>query len=246
MNGFRFAVAASALVVAVSLVARVDGTPQSQSVEIQLQLGEMLFGEGKYQESLEAYRNAVNVGAAGPDATGPRRRHQVGASRRGVRKRPGRGRKADPGKSPRLGIARALRRRAVGFGPVRAGRGEVPRSAGGHPRAGPRLPRHGTLARRAQPARAGDGPGAGRPASRPPRPRDSSHRRRDLRALPQVRGSRRCVLQLRQPAAEQRHQLQGQLVAQPDPVPALVRATGAVRGGSRLRTRDCSRSRSSW
>ena len=65
MNGFRFAVAATAVVVAVSLVARVEGTPQSQSVEIQLQLGEMFFGEGKYQESLEAYRNAVD--SAPPD-----------------------------------------------------------------------------------------------------------------------------------------------------------------------------------
>jgi len=65
MNGFRFAAAASALLIGVSLVARADGAAQSQSVEIQLQLGEMLFGEGRYQESLEAYRNAVKM--APPD-----------------------------------------------------------------------------------------------------------------------------------------------------------------------------------
>ena len=61
MNFFRFAATAAALVVAVSLVTHADETPQSQSVEIQLQLGDVLFSEGKYQESLEAYRNAVKV-----------------------------------------------------------------------------------------------------------------------------------------------------------------------------------------
>ena len=64
MNGFRFAVAASAFVVAVSLVIHAEEI-QSQSVEIQLQLGQMFFGEGRYQESLEAYKNAVKV--ASPD-----------------------------------------------------------------------------------------------------------------------------------------------------------------------------------
>src|SRR4029453_16785098 len=64
MNRFGFAVAASALVVAVSFVIHAEGTG-SQSVEIQLQLGRMFFGEGRYQESLEAYRNAVKV--ASPD-----------------------------------------------------------------------------------------------------------------------------------------------------------------------------------
>jgi tetratricopeptide (TPR) repeat protein len=64
MNRFRFAVAALALVVAVSLVIHAEETG-SQSVEIQLQLGDMFFGEGRYQESLEAYKNAVKV--APPD-----------------------------------------------------------------------------------------------------------------------------------------------------------------------------------
>jgi Flp pilus assembly protein TadD/predicted aspartyl protease len=65
MNGFRSTAFVSAFVVAVSLITHAAGLPQSQSVEIQLQLGEMLFGEGRYQESLEAYRNAVKV--APPD-----------------------------------------------------------------------------------------------------------------------------------------------------------------------------------
>lgn len=60
MNRLGFAVAASALVVAVSLVIHAEGTG-SQSVEIQLQLGNLFFGEGRYQESLEAYKNALRV-----------------------------------------------------------------------------------------------------------------------------------------------------------------------------------------
>src|SRR5207247_6835083 len=64
MNRLRFAVVASALIVSVSLVIHAEGTG-SQSVEIQLQLGNMFFGEGRYQESLEAYKNAVKV--APPD-----------------------------------------------------------------------------------------------------------------------------------------------------------------------------------
>ena len=70
MNGFRFAALASAFVIAVSLVTHAEGKLQSQTVEIQLQIGEMLFGEGRYQESLEAYRNAVKV--ASPTGCGRR------------------------------------------------------------------------------------------------------------------------------------------------------------------------------
>jgi tetratricopeptide (TPR) repeat protein len=65
MSRLRFALAASTLVVAISLVTHADGTPQSEAVEIQLQLGDVLFGEGRYRESLEAFQNAVKV--APPD-----------------------------------------------------------------------------------------------------------------------------------------------------------------------------------
>jgi hypothetical protein len=84
MNRFRFAVAASALVVAISLVIHAEGTG-SQSVEIQLQLGTMFFGEGRYQESLEAYKNAVKV--AQPIRCGRPRRVDPRRSRRGIRAR---------------------------------------------------------------------------------------------------------------------------------------------------------------
>ncbi len=61
MNRLRFGVAASALVAAVLALHAQEG---SQSVEIQLQMGNMLFAEGRYQESLEAYQNAVTVAPA--------------------------------------------------------------------------------------------------------------------------------------------------------------------------------------
>ena len=55
------AVAVSAIVAAASLVIRADVTPPSQAVEIQMQLGDILFSEGKFLDSLDAYRNALKV-----------------------------------------------------------------------------------------------------------------------------------------------------------------------------------------
>src|SRR3982751_430920 len=65
--------AASALVAAASFVIRADATPLSQASEIQLQLGDLLFSEGKYLDSLDAYRNALKT--ATPDSA---RRPRVG------------------------------------------------------------------------------------------------------------------------------------------------------------------------
>jgi tetratricopeptide (TPR) repeat protein len=53
--------AASLIVAAASFVIRADATPSSQASEIQLQLGDLLFAEGKYVDSLEAYRNALKT-----------------------------------------------------------------------------------------------------------------------------------------------------------------------------------------
>src|SRR5262249_45712773 len=53
--------AASALVAAASFILRADATPPSQASEIQLQLGDLLFQEGKYPDSLHAYRNALKA-----------------------------------------------------------------------------------------------------------------------------------------------------------------------------------------
>jgi len=59
-RAFRI-MAASAVVVAASLVIRADATPSSQASEIQLQLGDLLFSEGRYLDSLDAYRNALKT-----------------------------------------------------------------------------------------------------------------------------------------------------------------------------------------
>jgi tetratricopeptide (TPR) repeat protein len=59
-SGFRL-VAASALVATASLVIRADVTPASQASEIQLQLGNLLYSEGRYLDSLDAYKNALRT-----------------------------------------------------------------------------------------------------------------------------------------------------------------------------------------
>ena len=64
MRSVYRAVAVSALVAAASLVIRADVTPPSQAAEIQLQLGDILFSEGKYLDSLDAYKNALKASAS--------------------------------------------------------------------------------------------------------------------------------------------------------------------------------------
>ena len=91
--------AASLIVVAASFVIRADVTPSSQASEIQLQLGDLLFAEGQYLDSLEAYRNALKA-APPEDARRPRDgRHCLGAARGRIRPRPGRGGEAVQGGS---------------------------------------------------------------------------------------------------------------------------------------------------
>jgi Flp pilus assembly protein TadD/predicted aspartyl protease len=67
------AVAVLATVVAGSLVIRADTAPASFAAEIQLQLGDLLYSEGRFLDSLEAYRNALKGMA--PDAV---RRPRIG------------------------------------------------------------------------------------------------------------------------------------------------------------------------
>src|SRR3954454_7202537 len=54
----------SAIVAAASLVIRADVPPSSQAVEVQLQLADILFSEGKFLDSLDAYRNALKAAPA--------------------------------------------------------------------------------------------------------------------------------------------------------------------------------------
>ena len=75
MVGRGFRVAAAAMVVAsASYVIQADVTPQSQSAEIQLQLGNEFMAEGRYPEALDAFQRALAI--VPPD--------QVRAARSGV------------------------------------------------------------------------------------------------------------------------------------------------------------------
>ncbi len=58
-RGFRVLLAS--LVVASTLAIR-TGAQSSQAADIQLQLGDLLFSEGRYGEAVDAYRNATRVG----------------------------------------------------------------------------------------------------------------------------------------------------------------------------------------
>jgi Flp pilus assembly protein TadD len=57
--------AVSAIVAAASLVIRADTTPASQTSEIELQLGDLLFSEGKFGDSLDAYQLALKAADSG-------------------------------------------------------------------------------------------------------------------------------------------------------------------------------------
>jgi len=59
-SGFRTS-AVVVLLAAASLVIHADDTPASQAADVQLQLGSMLYAEGRYVESLVAYQNALKT-----------------------------------------------------------------------------------------------------------------------------------------------------------------------------------------
>jgi tetratricopeptide (TPR) repeat protein len=59
-------VASAIVVTAASLVIRAD-VPSSQASEVQLQLGNVLFSEGRYLDALDAYKNSLKV--APPDSS---------------------------------------------------------------------------------------------------------------------------------------------------------------------------------
>ena len=222
-------------------------SPSSQAAEIQLQLGDVFFSEGRYLDALDAYRNALKV--APPDAVraAARRRHHVGAARRGVRtarvRKPKRCIAADPNNPQSLTLyADAL----WASGLFEEAETRYQRRARRVARSGARPSRHGQGARRAQPARRGDERSADGAAAVAARSRDPPHGRHDLRADAQVRRGGGRLHQLREPAAEQGSQREGRLVARRDPVPALVRPARAVRNGSRAPTISSTPSTSAW
>ena len=59
-SGLRV-LAGSAIIAAATFVIHADTPLPSQLADIQLQLGRLLFDQGQYPESLDAYRNAVNT-----------------------------------------------------------------------------------------------------------------------------------------------------------------------------------------
>src|SRR5215831_7665292 len=59
-SGFRV-VAVSAIVAAAALVGRADVRPTVEAAHVQLQLGNLLFEEGRFNEALEAYLKAVRA-----------------------------------------------------------------------------------------------------------------------------------------------------------------------------------------
>ena len=156
-------------------------------------------------------------------------RHLIRAARRRVRPRaPGSG-EAGEDRSERARRDVAARRRAVGVRAVRRSRVAISRRARESARPRARPPRLGAIDGGARPSGRCDERGAGGAEALAARPRDSSHRRDDLRAHAQVRGSGGGLLELRQPAAQQRSQREGRLVPRRDPVPAVVRPESAVR-----------------
>jgi hypothetical protein len=55
------ALAISALAVAACLVVHADVTTPSQAAEVELQLGNEFFAEGRYQDALDAYTRALHA-----------------------------------------------------------------------------------------------------------------------------------------------------------------------------------------
>ena len=65
-SAIRVAVA-SAIVATATFIISADTTPASEASEVQLRIGDLLFAEGRFSDSLDAYRNALKT--APPDAT---------------------------------------------------------------------------------------------------------------------------------------------------------------------------------
>ena len=65
-SAIRVAVA-SAIVATATFIISADTTPASEASEVQLRIGDLLFAEGRFSDSLDAYRNALKTAPA--DAT---------------------------------------------------------------------------------------------------------------------------------------------------------------------------------
>ncbi len=77
-KGFRV-VAVSAFIAATTLLTRAEITPPSQAADIELQLGNLYFSEGRFSDSLEAFQRATNA----DDPVQARKARERNAERRG-------------------------------------------------------------------------------------------------------------------------------------------------------------------
>ena len=59
-SAIRVAVA-SAIVATATFLISADTTPASEASEVQLRIGDLLFAEGRFSDSLDAYRNALKT-----------------------------------------------------------------------------------------------------------------------------------------------------------------------------------------
>ncbi len=62
-SAIRVAVA-SAIVATATFLISADSTPASEASEVQLRIGDLLFAEGRFSDSLDAYRNALKTAPA--------------------------------------------------------------------------------------------------------------------------------------------------------------------------------------
>jgi hypothetical protein len=63
-SAIRVAVA-SAIVATATFIISADTTPASEAAEVQLRIGDLLFAEGRFSDSLDAYRNSLKVAPPG-------------------------------------------------------------------------------------------------------------------------------------------------------------------------------------
>ena len=244
-SGIR-AAAIAGLVVAASLTINADVAPQSESGEIQLQLGRQFLADGRYQDALEAFQRALTAHRPGGRARHANRHRAGGAARGRIRHRAYRSAAARQGRAGRSRGGHPVRRCALGGRPLRGGGRSVSPGAESHSRPLARPPRHGAGPGGEEQA----GRGHGRSADgHPPvaaRSRAAPHRRRDLRAHAQVRRGGRRVHELRQPAAAERFERHSRLVARGNQVPAFLRPARAVPDGPGHGGRDSTPSISGW
>ncbi len=236
-SAFRVA-AVSVLVAAASFVIRADSTPPSQASEIQLQLGDLLFAEGKFVDALDAYQHSLK--SADADSVRRPRMGVIASALRvaefdlalvEARKLYQAFTPKDPDSMTLCGDARAPGPPACSTRPrglyrdVRWRRCRTSRAGITGWRG--RSPRAAALDEAMNEAQAA--------LTLAPRDLEVHHTVGTIyERMHKLRGGGGRLLELHQPPAEQGSQREGRLVARGGPIPAFVRPARAVRGRARL------------